>query len=224
MTEQETTPKTAYDIAMVKAQSEFPTVGKKATAGQGNFTYDYAELEEIQKAILPVLNSNDFYVEQCPTLVGEVGGGYTFVVRTVITHGLGHERAGYYPLPDPSKTKAQDMGSAITYAKRYSLAGALCITLVGEDDDGKKAQESGATVAPAPPPKVPKDPVQAAHDWATGFEVELNLTQSVHQVNAMTTREQKTLKRLAENHMELWQTVDRAIQVRRKHLSTEAAE
>jgi hypothetical protein len=45
------------------------------------------------------------------------------------------------------KHTAQDYGSAVTYAKRYSLTGLLNLTISDEDDDGNKATSSVASVA-----------------------------------------------------------------------------
>lgn len=129
--------KMTFNEAFAVAQAEFPPVEKKGTAKAGSFKYDYADLADIQKLILPILNAHGFSVRQ-PT--GYQDG--VFGLFTKLTYTDGECEDSFYPLPDPSTTKPQDMGSNLTYARRYEFVSVCCVTLVGEDDDGAKAQAS----------------------------------------------------------------------------------
>lgn len=118
--------------AFTKAQKAFPKIGKGNTADMGNYTYSYADLGTILEKVLPVLNDNGLSVSQSPvTLDGRVG------VETRIYHTSGHVET-FGPLFLPAGNNAQGAGSAVTYARRYSLTAALGIS-PDDDDDGAKA-------------------------------------------------------------------------------------
>lgn len=187
--------------ALVKAQAEFPVVGKMRTANAGKFSYDYADLADVLKSIVPILTKHELAVIQKPSMTDD-----GFGLQTLIIHATGQSIDGFYPLPNPTTTKSQDMGSAITYARRYSLT-AMCGVVLDDDDDGKKAQEAGVTAD--------KTPVEKAQDWMKAFEIELKLTSAVNDVNALVGREQAALKRLSENHKELWETLNLKIENQR---------
>jgi hypothetical protein len=71
-------------------------------------------------------------------------------VSTVLSRGA--ESVRLSPLSVPAPAKPQELGSAITYLRRYSLCAALSI--VGDaDDDGNAAQQ-----AERPAPKPPQRP------------------------------------------------------------------
>jgi hypothetical protein len=60
------------------------------------------------------------------------------VLAYAVLHESGEERSGEYPLPDPTSARPQDIGSAITYARRYSFC-AVTGLVTEEDDDGNLA-------------------------------------------------------------------------------------
>ena len=64
-------------------------------------------------------------------------------VETILLHASGERRFGRLSIPAPSKP--QDVGSALTYLRRYSLSAAISIA-PDDDDDGEAAQQ-GAAVA-----------------------------------------------------------------------------
>jgi hypothetical protein len=63
-------------------------------------------------------------------------GGISMI--TTLWHKSGESRTTWYPLPDPGSMSPQQFGSALTFARRYSLSG-LTGTASEEDDDGKSA-------------------------------------------------------------------------------------
>lgn len=98
------------------------------------FKSKYATLDSIQEHIKPFLKLCDLVISQ-PTEVNEYG---TFV-RTYVYHvPTGQFIFGVFPVVT-TKATAQDYGSAVSYAKRYSLTGLLNITIQDEDDDGNTA-------------------------------------------------------------------------------------
>jgi hypothetical protein len=123
--------------AFVKAQAEFPSIHKDKTATietkkGGQFSYSYADLPTILEQVNPVLKKHGFAVGQA--VVSEDGN---VGVETRIYHKSGHVEA-FGPLFLPSGDDARSAGSAVTYARRYSLCAALGIA-TDEDDDGAAA-------------------------------------------------------------------------------------
>ena len=119
--------------ALVKAQSEMATPIKDKVNPQ--FKSKYASLGSIIDAVKGALNSNGIVFVQKSTPVDD-----GIAVETIF-YGYGEEIAtGPVHVP-VDKVTAQGYGSAMTYAKRYSLAMA-CGVDADEDDDGNAASES----------------------------------------------------------------------------------
>lgn len=118
--------------ALAKAQAEFPEIKKSKKVNAGKYSYYYAELSTIIKLINPSLNKNGLSIVQ-PLCEGGV--------ETFLMHSSGQWIKSFHSLPDPNRVKAQDFGSAITYARRYSY-GAMVGVATEEDDDGKAAHNS----------------------------------------------------------------------------------
>lgn len=144
--------------ALAKAQSGM----KAATFNKINphFKNKYADLSAVLEAIRKPLADNGLSVTQ--TTEVRDGG---FVLVTTLHHSSGQWIASEYPLPQAAKP--QELGSALTYARRYSLSAIACIA-ADEDDDAEGARTSGQ-VATAPKPKIinPK-PVDVPVDPETG--------------------------------------------------------
>ena len=68
--------------------------------------------------------------------------GDMIFLRTVMMHTSGEERMSRYPLFPPDKTNSQQLGSAITYAKRYALT-AMFGTEKGVDANIQDADDDG---------------------------------------------------------------------------------
>lgn len=115
--------------AFVAAQKATDSVKKAAT--NPAFRTKYADLSEVVEAVIPALNSNGIGVMQFPSFDGDLAG-----VTTVFLHDSGASVTATLNLR-PSKSDPQGVGSAITYARRYSL---LAMTgAAPEDDDGNSA-------------------------------------------------------------------------------------
>ena len=107
-----------------------------------HFKNKYATLAAIRDAITPTLTKNGISVIQ-PTVMGEG----VLVVTTRLMHSSGQWIESEYPIINDTN-KPQAMGSALTYARRYSLA-AICGIASDEDDDANAAQDHGNGKAPA---------------------------------------------------------------------------
>ena len=117
--------KTIYQ-ALLKAQSEFPSVKKEST--NPFFKNKYAGLDSILEVILPILHENELFIVQSPTSDGERIG-----VTTKIIHTSGEEITGTFTM-NLAKNDPQGAGSAITYARRYALVSMLGLNTEDDDD------------------------------------------------------------------------------------------
>jgi hypothetical protein len=125
----------AISAAFVKAQKEFGPALKTAT--NPHFKSRYADLSACVEAVIDALNNNGIALMQ--TTHPDDSG---VTVETVLIHESG-EMIKNGPLHVPaSKQDPQGYGSALTYARRYSLMAACGIA--PEDDDGNAASKPKA--------------------------------------------------------------------------------
>lgn len=140
--------------ALAAAQAEFPPIPKTKTVAvrtdKGTYTFAYAPLEAILDATRPALAKNGLALTQL--LEGAS-------VRTVLAHKSGEWIRSDAPLPT-MPAKAQELGSLITYLRRYAAVSILGVA-AEDDDDGNIASghtvapASGATTAPSPAGRQP---------------------------------------------------------------------
>ena len=127
--------------ALARVQANLPHVKKNKTANTGTYSYKYADLGDIAPLIHPLLSEQGLAWLSKPTISADG----RFVLAYKLMHGpSGEEETGEYPLPDPTKATAQQVGSAITYARRYTLCCATGI-VPDEDDDARGAGEVKAS-------------------------------------------------------------------------------
>jgi hypothetical protein len=140
--------------AFVKAQAAFGPALKSSQ--NPHFRSKYADLAACVEAVIEALNSNGIALVQ-RTLPSENG----VTVETVFIHTSG-ETMSSGPLHVPaSKHDPQGYGSALTYARRYSLMAACGIA--PEDDDGNAASRPVTYEAPRKPtPRTTDLPPKAA--------------------------------------------------------------
>jgi hypothetical protein len=135
--------------AFVKAQKEFSPALK--TSNNHHFKSTYASLDSCVEAVIDALNSNGIALQQFSY---ERDKGVA--VETIFIHESGEIlKSGILFVP-AVKHDAQGYGSALTYARRYSLMAACGIA--PEDDDGNAASKPQTAPKPqaAPKPAVKK--------------------------------------------------------------------
>jgi ERF superfamily len=116
--------------ALVKAQKAFGPALKSSS--NPHFRSKYADLSACVEAVIDALNDNGIVLTQ---QVHECDNGV--IVETVFIHESGATMScGRLHVP-ATKQDAQGYGSALTYARRYSLMAACGIA--PEDDDGNAA-------------------------------------------------------------------------------------
>lgn len=138
-----TTPEAAFAQALAEFQGNTPKIGKGQTANTGTYSYTYADLADILAVAAPVLAQHGLSWTAAPTM-----SEHGFVLRYALLHAAGHRESGEYPLPDPAKFSPQQIGSAITYARRYAFTALTGIAPGGEDDGGQRAQDARAAHRP----------------------------------------------------------------------------
>lgn len=119
--------------ALCEAQAEFPAVAKARTAEGEKFSYQYADLADVNKAITPVLNKHGLAISHLPSFEGEMA-----FMRSRLYHKDGTYLEAVLPLVT-TRQGPQALGSSITYMKRYNI-GCLCNLVLEEDDDGNGAE------------------------------------------------------------------------------------
>lgn len=117
--------------AYVKACGLMEDVAKDRTANAGSYTYAYADLADAMTEARPKLKDHGLSVSQPPRITDREAE-----VTTMVLHESG-QWISFPPLAMPAGNTAQSAGSAITYARRYSLLPALGVAT--EDDDGATA-------------------------------------------------------------------------------------
>ena len=100
----------------------------------GRIQYKYAELADVLKHIRRGMSENGLAVTQCCLYKDD-----RLLVQTKILHISGEEEIGFFPVDAEGDMRA--LGSAVTYAKRYSLVAMLGVAISGEDDDCQMATE-----------------------------------------------------------------------------------
>ncbi len=145
--------------ALVAVQSAI----KGAVKGKENPGFKgsrYADLPAVVDACKAELTANKIAYSQVPNFEGE-----TTYLETILMHASGQWISGRYPLR-PTKQDPQGMGSALTYARRYSLASMVGVVAEDEDDDGNAASVPVVQYAPEGATTLPKpDKKAGANAW-----------------------------------------------------------
>lgn len=123
--------------AFVKAQKEFAPALKTST--NPHFRSKYVSLDGCIEAVLDALNNNGIALIQS---THECDNGVK--VETILIHESGEILTGGILQVPATKQDAQGYGSALTYARRYSLM-ATC-GIAPEDDDGNAAVSAQSVV------------------------------------------------------------------------------
>lgn len=118
----------ALAASLAKAQKSFKPAIKDAN--NPFFKSKYVDLAGAIDAVRDALADNGL------ALVQSTDAGDKMVLHTTLLHSSGEWISGTYPIT-AVKTDPQGIGSAVTYARRYSLMALLGIA--AEDDDGEAA-------------------------------------------------------------------------------------
>lgn len=169
--------KQEFWAAMARLQPKLPRITKEGVILNYDKTVKsrFAKYEDIDAGLRPLLQDEGFSVFYRTNLIEKV-----LYVTAVVAHASGHAEETTVPVPiDVSavnssgkaiRNAAQDMGSTISYGKRYALCAAFNVITISEDDD---AQGEGAK-------PLTEDETRKIEDWLQN----LGGTQSVRQAFA----------------------------------------
>jgi hypothetical protein len=137
------TPKPPQSLseALAALQAHLPRVAKDQEASITSqrtgrtHSYKYADLADVSAVILPLMASLGLSFTACPTIWTD-----RFVLAYQLLHTGGESVSGWYPLP--SSGSPQEIGSAITYARRYALCAVTGLAPGGDDDDAQAAERA----------------------------------------------------------------------------------
>lgn len=143
--------------ALADLQTQLPHVAKNNTAKAGTYSYQYADLAEISRQLLPVMGKLGLSFTSKPTLVDG-----KFVLAYTLRHISGETDEGVWPLPE--RGSPQEIGSAVSYARRYCLCAVTGLAPDNDDEDAVLAEAANrrmrverveekiaASTAPQPP-------------------------------------------------------------------------
>lgn len=136
--------------ALAKAQGAMIAAGKDhsvgfdtredSKGGPQRVKYSYATLAGVWESCRKPLSDNELAVIQQVQVVT----GNAVTVNSILGHSSGQSIASVLTLPVIGTT-AQAVGSAITYARRYTLM-ALVGVVTDEDDDGQSASDQKTNI------------------------------------------------------------------------------
>lgn len=117
--------------ALARAQAECQNVVMNKV--NPHFRSKYADLSAVRDAIIPIFSKHGIAIIQAPH--NDSFGGFNLETR--LLHESGGEMMFSFPLPSDT-ANMQKIGSAISYARRYTLS-AIAGIASEEDDDGNAA-------------------------------------------------------------------------------------
>ena len=154
--------------ALAAFQAELPRVGKDNEAvvksDKGSYKYNFADLADVSHAVMPILAKHGLSFSAKPTLNADG----KFVLEYTLRHVSGESDMGQFPLS--STGSPQQIGSLITYARRYTLSAVTGI-VPDEDDDGQAAEQAHQQPPPAHPADVARASLKATcreNGWDVG--------------------------------------------------------
>lgn len=141
----------AFSDSFASMQPELPAITKGGQiVHKGQVISEFAEWEDINKAITPVLSRFGFSLSFKPATVNNM-----VAVTAILRHRLGFKDEATLPLPTDTsgaKNAVQGVGSTLSYGKRYAATLLLNLTTEGDDDDGSAAAPKVQHQAPRDQP------------------------------------------------------------------------
>lgn len=160
---------TGINAALADLQGKLPRITKDLTAKVksertgAQYTYNYADLSLISREVLPLLSGLGMAFTARPTM-----SEGRFVLVYELRHTSGEILDGEYPLPD--RGTPQEVGSAITYARRYCLCAVTGLAPDDDDHDAIVAEKAARRQRREPKPRTgatPGGPPMDAEQQAT---------------------------------------------------------
>lgn len=138
-------------VSLAKFNMNVQRIEKDGT--NPHFKNRYTTLDAILDEVRPMLAEQGLSVIQMPS-----GDGEQLKLTTMLIHITGEWIESDPINMRPAKNDPQGVGSATTYARRYSLCAFLGLSTGDVDDDGNSASQPPRTQQSAPTPQSHKTP------------------------------------------------------------------
>jgi hypothetical protein len=151
---------TEINKAIAELQQNLPQIVKdlvgKVKTDRAQYEYNYADLAQISRELLPLLGKHGLaFVSWTAFVDGK------FMVVYELRHVSGEKIPGQWPIPE--RASPQEIGSALTYARRNGLCATTGLAPEDEDHDAiaaekaakrqrREPQQPKAQAVPAVPP------------------------------------------------------------------------
>jgi hypothetical protein len=156
------------ELAKALAKAQASMTAAKLDGTNPHFKSSYATIASILSAIRKPLADNGLSVTQLVTPDG--------LLITMLMHESGQWLKSYYKIGAQQNTP-QGVGSALTYARRYSLAALVGISQ--DDDDAEAGEREVKQTKPVPD----TNPLPPAH-WSASEKIQLKLEGNVAKLGA----------------------------------------
>lgn len=204
--------------AMAKAQAEIKSA--KKDAANPFFKSKYADLASVVSACRDAFAKHGLSVIQATDFEGDV-----MWLETYLMHSSGEFIKGRYPIR-PLKNDPQSVGSAISYAKRYTYAAIAGVVTGDEDDDGNAASDRKEESAPNKPEPVFVQKgmtTDEAEHYANDFAGLVAKATNNAEIDDLVRRERKHITDLQENYWPLYESLQAIVKSTRSKFATKAA-
>ena len=195
-------PPVTFAEAFCKLQGSIRPAIKDAT--NPAFRSKYADLGAVWEAVRQPLTDNGFSIIQSTDFDNS-----DVWLKTTVLHTSGEKMEGRYPLR-PTKNDPQGFGSALTYAKRYSIAAMLGV-VADEDDDGNAASAKPSAAAPtqrdaihAPMQQEDADVTEGVKNFVLEMKKALDICKTVAAVTDWEDTNAPMLDRLKRKALPAW--------------------
>jgi hypothetical protein len=126
------------EVSAALAKCQAAIRGAEKSTDNTFFKSSYADLASCWAACRQALADNALAVVQMTDILADG----RLALKTKLVHSSGQWFESIYPI-SPIKSDPQGVGSALTYARRYSLCAIVGVAPVGDDDDGEAAHGRG---------------------------------------------------------------------------------
>lgn len=216
--------------ALAAVQAELKPV--KRDASNPFYKSKYADLEAISEACRELLSRHGVSVTQIPVMDNNAN----MAIMTMLLHTSGQWLRGVYPIKPTEEmrtlkkkdtegkvyeeyimvTTPQATGSAITYARRYSLAAMVGVVTTGEDDDGNTASNRTANSKDVSEYDKAKAgwviPFEGDWSlWVSGIEMILDHAASMDDVSMLKKANAKNFKLLEVENNALFEEIKKQV-------------
>lgn len=161
------TENTKITAALIKLQGDLENV--KFDAVNPHFKNKYSSLAGIREELRKPLADNKLAITQTFRVEGD-----KILLVTTLRHESGETVSGEYPIHAGTP---QQQGSAISYARRYSISALL--NLASDDDDGEASEGRNSPVEPSRASQRGARPAQGSPKPKTPVEVAEGIAQTL---------------------------------------------